>query len=120
MEETILRFCTICKKNFDINLYDEHCKIHSKSCKICGMNLTRKDSLKRHVQEFHKDNEKKFKCDIEGCESKFKRKDHLNTHKLLIHKPSKLHKCHNCNRSFNTKSNKNKHLVNVCKGILNI
>lgn len=57
-------------------------------CHVCLKKFSRKDSLKRHVENVH--DKKTFPCP--SCKKVFKRKTCLNVHVKNIHKVKKIHK----------------------------
>jgi len=53
------------------------------SCKLCGVNFSRKYELKRHIKTQHLIEQRKFECQL--CHRRFKRTDHLRAHQRRIH-----------------------------------
>ena len=68
-------------------------------CPYCEYEAVRSDELQRHLRNKKKcgedrpDPTPKHICDVEGCEAKFFRKDHLDTHKRK-HTGEKPYICH--------------------------
>ena len=80
-------------------------------CKLCRSSYQQKKDLNRHIRIKHENNasEHNFLCDL--CHLSFKEKKSLNAHVKLKHKEDvKYHSCPKCAKTFNRKSNMNKHL----------
>ena len=67
-------------KKRGLNLLKNSTKLE---CNICGINFTRKASLKRHIQSIHKQNSR-FTCDL--CTFSTNRWDSVISHKKNFHK----------------------------------
>ena len=80
-------------------------------CKLCRSSYQQKKDLNHHIRIKHENNasEHDFMCDL--CHLSFKEKKSLNAHVKLKHKEDvKYHSCPKCAKTFNRKSNMNKHL----------
>jgi len=128
--------CTTCIESFEGNdALTNHESSHDKvfMCATCGEAKTSQHSLQYHIDNYHDNkpvecvtckevcrNETFFKrhmlhhhkpaqeCDI--CGKSFKS---IKLHKQVVHTTEKPYKCDNCDQSFNTKNNLNKHIMNV-------
>lgn len=80
-------------------------------CKICGITLCSKSSLRAH-QVTHS-TERPFKCD--KCELKFKLKSHLTDHRRNIHEGLKNHRCKTCSKLFYGSSQLKIHMMKHTK-----
>jgi len=86
--------------------HDTHC-----SCRLCDTPFTRKYDLKRHIKTTHLDF-RNFACDL--CGNKFKRKQHLNVHKTLVHEKASMNlACPYCESVLTSESNYRRHLRQV-------
>lgn len=78
-------------------------------CPTCGKGFDKKTYLKRH-QLTHE--EAKLKCDIEGCEKRYIRRDHLAVHKLNAHADYRAFTCpvENCRKRYHREDFLKKHM----------
>ena len=80
-------------------------------CKKCGTSFTRIETLKRHKETKHGDNNTSTKCNI--CGTSFTRIDNLKEHIKRAHKKeSKKFSCRYCERKFVRKFNQTRHEKN--------
>ena len=49
-------------------------------CHECALPFTLEKNLKRHISECHSDTPKSFRCDHDGCDTTFLRKENLIAH----------------------------------------
>ena len=76
-------------------------------CKLCPIVLTRAHTLRRHMENMHKNKGKKYNCP--KCKEMFTRKDNLKTH-ILGHSNTKEFKCALCPAAFKFKPYLKRHL----------
>ena len=106
--------CNICKRNFkyERNVIAHIDTIHYRrdecECKLCGMQITRKSNLKRHLAEQHgmidverelyRESLKVFTCNV--CKKQFKRKFHLYEHEKIHRDIRERYSCNECEETF--------------------
>ena len=76
-------------------------------CKLCPTILTRAHTLRRHMEDMHKNKGKKYNCP--KCQEMFTRKDNLKKH-ILGHSNTKEFKCALCPAAFKFKPYLKRHL----------
>jgi len=108
--------CKICGKEFKNKTHlNDHMKSHSgirdKTCDLCGKGFSQNKILKRHVEQFHAENNQ-FSCHL--CEKNFKYKNSLYQH-IKAHEGLEVCTCEECGKSFSMKSNLKKHMRRVHK-----
>ena len=84
------------------------------NCATCDYLTNHLKDLKNHVQKFHKDVLREFKCDL--CPQKYFNMSHLNQHMNNVHLSIK-HQCPDCEFSAKTKSILKIHVESIHKGI---
>ena len=105
-EEGTLFVCGICKEKFDTKfLLKMHINnVHKeKNCEFCdGKLFQTKNSLKRHISEFHRGVKTDHRC--RSCEKSFSRaaylKLHVSSNICASNSDSHKHKCDFCDKSF--------------------
>ena len=77
-------------------------------CEICSKNFCDRYTLKRHVETVH-NKKKKLECEI--CHLKIERRDTYRRHMYQSHNigEQKIWQCELCEKTFNIKSNLNRH-----------
>jgi len=96
--------CTKCEKSYkNWRTLAVHQRMHDGTafaCDLCEMLFAARANLERHRITHTICN--RFECDVDGCEKKFTRKDHVNRHKREVHEklPGK-YRCEQCDRTFN-------------------
>ncbi|XP_077292096.1 uncharacterized protein LOC143915357 isoform X2 [Arctopsyche grandis] len=98
-------------KNKSLKVKELLTNVELNVCKICGVTLCSKSSLRAH-QVTHS-TERPFKCD--KCELKFKLKSHLTDHRRNIHEGLKNHRCKTCNKLFYGSSQLKIHMMKHTK-----
>ena len=80
-------------------------------CPRCENEFTQKSNLRKHIRDVH--DKKRHKCD--QCEKDFASRSGLRNHKLTKHEGKKIKRnqkqCPHCNKSFNSGSHYNSHLL---------
>ena len=54
-------------------------------CHECALPFTLEKNLKRHISECHSDTPKSFRCNHDGCDATFLRKENLKAHIWSVH-----------------------------------
>ena len=111
-------YCEICdrvfsnKSSLKRHVDNVHRQIKFK-CDKCNENFSLKENLKKHIVTTHKG--KKYKCII--CSKIFSRSEHLKRHNDNIHIGSKdYHNCESCGKSFTNSDNLKRHTYIVHYG----
>lgn len=74
-----------------------HLRVHlGFICPHCNIPLRSEDVLKVHVSQYHQNDENQPNCQVEGCNSKFKRIEHLTSHIKFRHSLDRPFKCDLC------------------------
>ena len=83
-------------------------------CDYCEMSFKYKQTLNRHVKEFHLDKTDLFVC--ESCNFVFRRKENLQRHilKTCLKKLNLVYKCKNCKLMFDNEVKLNTHVEKNC------
>ena len=84
-------------------------------CNYCEMDFKYKQTLKRHIKEYHLEKSDEFTCD--SCKLVFRRKEHKEAHltsKSCVERLSYDYECKNCKKMFSTAEKLNGHLVKNC------
>lgn len=96
-----------------------HDNIREKKCDICGLRLRSNSHLSRH-KRVHS-GEKPYSCPT--CGQKFAQRYNMMTHYKVhqgIHRPTKTHKCTECNSNFKSKAKLQDHIKSVHEETKNI
>lgn len=114
------KFCFECKAEFE-NPF-RHAMTHNNAfeCNLCGLCLSTKEKLEKHMER-HKCNEKRpFPCDI--CFLAFSCLNHVQSHKLSVHAPPEERSlaCSVCPKRFAFKHELKKHFFTAHTAIKNI
>lgn len=102
----------------NLNTHVKGMHLHTRQylCTICKAAFKTLGALIGHTKRVHEGwkspNQKIFICSV--CEKRFTKKYHVDRH-MLIHTGEKPHKCNDCGRSFNNKSNLMSHVQLVHK-----
>lgn len=100
--------CSVCSKVFD---QKAHLKQHmqeekSFSCPECGLRLSNKHKMHRHISAVHR-KEKPHKCSV--CQTAFAQKSNLISH-MRTHTGEKPFVCVCCGKDFRSRTLLNKHI----------
>ena len=93
--------CRYCEKTFSKpwnvikHIQNTH-EAHSVPCHVCGKMIKSKLYLDQHLKLVH--GEKRFKCQVPGCESKFSSKNNLIDHVAAVHENNAAHTCSICGK----------------------
>ncbi|XP_054167596.1 zinc finger protein 62 homolog [Oppia nitens] len=66
-----------------------------------------------HIQIKHNPADRLFKCDCDGCDKRFKRKEHIKQHKRYVHSDDRPFKCDKCDKMFTFGQNLKNHQKSV-------
>ena len=119
--------CPHCPQSFvGWDKYMRHMKVHSDkkphSCEICLKKFSRKEHLKRHMENKHSPNSGKiYRC--EKCEKSYERGDHLRRHMKSDHRDVAAQSsegdeeeesiCEYCGKTFIRKDKMQRHIKEV-------
>ncbi|XP_070502592.1 zinc finger protein 888-like [Chironomus tepperi] len=81
-------------------------------CSYCGKNMKSAFSLKEHILTQHRDLEKKFHCNYEGCGRSYVTENRLMIHKQF-HKYTKQVICPTCGKVQSSKNRLREHIQSV-------
>jgi len=84
-------------------------------CNYCDMNFMYTQNLWRHIREYHLNNIDEFVC--ESCRFVFKRKDHLERHrisKVCLKEVTLNSECKNCKKMFMNVDQLKRHVQKNC------
>lgn len=115
------RVCKMCNQTFgkqsslhrhqDYHHNDPNAKSKAHQCTDCPHSFSLKENLHRHMSSKHRKSSEQSRCNL--CQSKFVGWKSLRLHQDYFHPveggSSKAYQCDNCPRSFNIKSNVEKH-----------
>ena len=86
-------------------------KVHRKlSCRVCGKNFARIDSLKKHELIHDSNSIQNFPCGIPDCGKTFKLKQQMQNHAKTHSNVTYFH-CATCSIGFKEKSSYQRHLA---------
>ncbi|KAI4455323.1 zinc finger protein [Holotrichia oblita] len=97
--------CEMCGKSFtqkstlDIHIKSIHTGEKRHICENCGKKFTTSAELRKHSGVHIPNSEKKFVCEINGCDKAFVTKQRRHDH-MKRHNPDKKHKCTICHKGF--------------------
>ncbi|XP_045204431.2 zinc finger and SCAN domain-containing protein 21-like isoform X2 [Mercenaria mercenaria] len=102
--------------NLNTHIKGMHLHTRQYLCNTCKAAFKTLGALIGHTKRVHEGwkspNQKIFICSV--CEKRFTKKYHVDRH-MLIHTGERPHKCHDCGRCFNNKSNLMSHIQLVHK-----
>ncbi|CAG9810093.1 unnamed protein product [Chironomus riparius] len=81
-------------------------------CSYCGKNMTTAFSLKEHILTQHRDLEKKFHCNYEGCGLSYVTENRLMIH-YQFHRYTKQVVCPTCGKMQSSKNRLREHIQSV-------
>ncbi|ORZ06744.1 hypothetical protein BCR41DRAFT_311381, partial [Lobosporangium transversale] len=82
----------------------------------CTMTATNASNLSAHIRT-HSPDEKKYFCEVEGCNRRFLRNADLERHKKKHSPGTEMNVCEYCMKSFTRKDSLKRHRDNTCRAL---